>query len=1170
MNKLRKFLVIGVMVMTVFATMGMVAPRVEAAASAGDLIKMDGLSSVYYLGADGKRYVFPNTDTYMSWYSDFSGVVTIPAAELQSYPLGGNVVMRPGTKLVKITTDPTVYAVEPNGTLRSIVSEANAIALYGTNWNKRIVDVPDAFFTNYTISSPLTVGQVPAGSLVKSAASADVYYYDGTNYRSIASEAAFHANRFQFSNVLTVSNAITAGGTAIATAELVNVAQGGTPTGPVVTGSGLMVSLNASTPVSASVPQNGARIPMAKVNLTAANDGAVTVNSITVKRIGLSSYSNIDKVWAEQNGNIVASKKSMNSNDESILVFSPALVVNAGQTATLDLIASLTGTGAGNIGLSIASASAVSATAASVTGSFPINGNIMSPTTYSVVNLMIDGSVATTQQVKVGDEKIELGRFTLGFDGTGKDSSIKSITLKNNGVEDLSKTTMNLYLEQAGEKVSTGYSIDGRYVTFQFANGLDLLKDDSSKIFYLKGDVIAKENTATTSFVFVLNKSTDLVAEEKATGFAANVNKTGSVVADNYTVANVEISSGAISVSKKASSPAATSIIKGSDNLMLVANIRVDEAISADGLNLTYATTSADQFENVRVSINGLLLDSFDPATTSDSKAIESTFTLNKGDNELTIWAKAKSTATSSSKISFTLSGLNMFATPTNMNPEYVISGNSVTVIPGGSASGAEFTVEGALLETVKNDGYATDKAIVKGSTDVSLGKFVVKASNDAAKVTSVSLSANNGTTTKTLDTSISDMKLYVDGVQVGSTVDFGSTGATFSGLNFTIAKDSTKNIELFGSFDSAAVDDSYFKTTMTIYSQDSRGTSITSGNVATTTQFQIKGEGSLAVALGGDAPVAGMLASHANEQEVAQFRFTATNDDAKLNEINIINTPLASSSSEIASTSDGVADADARIASIRLYDGATLVDSFVPVSGEGKFVTKGKITVPANANKTLSIKVVLNDINNDASSTDRDIHLAITTVKFESSNGTEITKDVSTLANNFRIRKTVPTIALLPLPTTLLTAGDQVVSKFKVTADANGDVEVNKIVLNVATSASSTITKLGTASSLKVNGSYRTVATTTLDTASSTLIIELGSNGEIVSAGTEKTFEILATLGVSGSGSESVTTKISEDTSYGTDGSFVWSDGASLTVDTYSNGHRVSGLTTTTQVLSK
>ena len=103
---------------------------------------------------------------------------------------------------------------------------------------------------------------------------------------------------------------------------------------------------------------------MAKVNLTAANDGAVTVNSITVKRIGLSSYSNIDKVWVEQNGNIVASKKSMNSNDESILVFSPALIINAGQTVALDILASFPSSNkdAGNIGLSIASASAVSAT----------------------------------------------------------------------------------------------------------------------------------------------------------------------------------------------------------------------------------------------------------------------------------------------------------------------------------------------------------------------------------------------------------------------------------------------------------------------------------------------------------------------------------------------------------------------------------------------------------------------------------------------------------------------------------------------------------------------------------------------------------------------------------------------------------------------------------------
>ena len=165
----------------------------KASASTGDLIKMAGNASVYYLGADGKRYVFPNSTTYFSWYTDFSGVITIPAAELQSYPLGGNVTMRPGTKLVKITTDPSVYAVEPNGTLRKIQSEAQAAALYGTNWNKRVVDVPDAFFTNYTVSSALPVGNIPAGSLVQGTGSANVYYYDGTNYRLIANDAAMSA-----------------------------------------------------------------------------------------------------------------------------------------------------------------------------------------------------------------------------------------------------------------------------------------------------------------------------------------------------------------------------------------------------------------------------------------------------------------------------------------------------------------------------------------------------------------------------------------------------------------------------------------------------------------------------------------------------------------------------------------------------------------------------------------------------------------------------------------------------------------------------------------------------------------------------------------------------------------------------------------------------------------
>src|SRR6056297_2750309 len=174
MSKLKRFLSITVMVMTVVVMSGLTSvPSADAAAQAGDLIKMDGVSAVYYLGEDGKRYVFPDSTTYFTWYSDFSSVITVPSSELQSYPLGGNVAIRPGTNLAKITTDPTVYAVEPDGTLRSIVSEANAIDLFGSDWASRVVDVPDAFFVNYDIQDPLNEGEYPVGTLVQEEGSSD-------------------------------------------------------------------------------------------------------------------------------------------------------------------------------------------------------------------------------------------------------------------------------------------------------------------------------------------------------------------------------------------------------------------------------------------------------------------------------------------------------------------------------------------------------------------------------------------------------------------------------------------------------------------------------------------------------------------------------------------------------------------------------------------------------------------------------------------------------------------------------------------------------------------------------------------------------------------------------------------------------------------------------------
>ena len=132
------------------------APTMANAATLNTLVKGSG-PTLYWYASNGKRLVFPNLRTFYSWYSvnDFSRVQVLGDTELYTLPLGGNVTYRPGARLVKITTDPRVYAVSRYGVLRWVSSESIARDLYGSNWAQWVDDIPDAFFTNYSIGSPI-------------------------------------------------------------------------------------------------------------------------------------------------------------------------------------------------------------------------------------------------------------------------------------------------------------------------------------------------------------------------------------------------------------------------------------------------------------------------------------------------------------------------------------------------------------------------------------------------------------------------------------------------------------------------------------------------------------------------------------------------------------------------------------------------------------------------------------------------------------------------------------------------------------------------------------------------------------------------------------------------------------------------------------------------------
>ena len=113
-------------------------------------------TAVYYYGNDCKRHAFPNEHVYTTWYSNFNSVVSISPSEMSSISLGNNATYHPGVRMVKFTTLNKVYAVSKGGVLRWVPTEALAMQLYGSSWNKMIDDIADPFYGNYKFGTDIT------------------------------------------------------------------------------------------------------------------------------------------------------------------------------------------------------------------------------------------------------------------------------------------------------------------------------------------------------------------------------------------------------------------------------------------------------------------------------------------------------------------------------------------------------------------------------------------------------------------------------------------------------------------------------------------------------------------------------------------------------------------------------------------------------------------------------------------------------------------------------------------------------------------------------------------------------------------------------------------------------------------------------------------------------
>ncbi|NCD00841.1 hypothetical protein EOL94_02015 [bacterium] len=1220
MNKLRKMFTIGVMMLTVIVMSGALVSPVKAVAQAGDLIKMDGLSAVYYLGDDGKRYVFPNEATYMSWYADFSGVVTVPASELQSYPIGGNVTMRPGTKLVKITTDPTVYAVEPGGSLRSIVSEANAIALFGANWASMVVDVPDSFFVNYTVNSPLTAGVYPAGTLVQMEGSSDVYYFDGSEYRMFSGEAAFLANNFKWSDVITTSMTITSSGTITGfEAELFNPSNGTPGTGPISTGTGLNVALSATTPAVANIPSDSTRVTFTEFNVTASNDGDIVLQEVTVKREGVGAYNDISKVFIYDGENRLNNGRTINSDTNTAEITGLDVTIAAGTTKTLSIVGNIGSSKSGNHSLGIESASAISAGGATVSGSFPVMGNVMSLVYGTSVGTITIAKVGTIGNPTIGDNAAEVTSFKLTA-GT-EDVLVRNITLKNEG--DLTTSLLsNFSLMQGTTQIPAAFSVEGRYINIVLDTPFEI-KNGVAKNFTLKADISSSAEVEKTIKLLVDN-SADVYATSEQYGFgvAATITSFDTVTTDTH---NLTTQGGSVTISNETSPASDVKTNSTEVELMKVAVTAADDSIEVQQMIMSLATTKVassssntgdwgtyrdtnndgdyDSGETLLIK-NIKLKDADTGVTLGSSKAItdatgwvasndvDATLTFTYDDYFSISRNSTRNIVVVADIDSNQISGVVYKATLKFDTSSFIVKDsqdNTVTdIVPAADIAGENRTTRTSSL-TISRASTPETMTVVAGSEVDALGMIMATGSGTGNDVKLSGLTLNvyvdNGetsagtfvdTTEGTVDANelVTEVNLYVNGSKIAGPVSVDSSGnAVFTsnkfvggyyeipaGTNVTvIAKAKTSGNAPYGSSD-----DSFAFTfaASDVTAEDAEG-SVTAtvtgininGTISPSVYTKLTSAGTITIAADAGTPDASVILANGTEQELARFKLDSTKENFNVDELTF-------------SITSGSQD---DVEYLRLYDtnGNALSEGVsLDADREANF-TGLTIEVPKTGDFVVVVKGMIKTIGERTTATDGSAGVG-------ADSGTSVAVSTGTTANDFRavgvssgtvdntadsdsgntmvIRKSVPTIAILDLPITVLSNGTNTVAKFTITADENGDIAFKglKPSYTLNNAGGSATLALADLKLYDVTGGNETELTAT---GVATTAFLPSDTPKVIAAGESKTFEIRGTVSnmetsdsisvsfTKDSAALSDTTETAANAIIDSNNDFVWSD---------------------------
>ncbi len=1118
----------------------LVAPlAAKAAIQPGSLVK-GSLSAVYQACSDLKRYVFTNDKAYFTWYPNFSGVITLSDAELASMPLGGNVTYRPGVKMIKIQSDPKVYAISAHGTLRWVTSESLAVALYGTNWNTKIDDVSDAFFVNYAIGSDITAA---------------------SQYNPAAETAA-------------------------ATSVCVDKGLTGTP------GGNLSAALSSGTPASAVVPKSATGVEFTRFTVRNNGSTATTLDTVVAHRIGAGQTTDFANVYLYDGSFRLTTGRTVNSTTNEATFSGMNLSIAPGETKTLSITADISSTAGANNQHAFEVTKVMSG-AVQASG-LPVVGNSMSISSATVGSITIAKSGSLTNP-KVGQKNVQIGEFQLSA-GSAEDLQVRRITLFQAGNTSRSNLT-NFTLKQGGNVIASQATIDAKdHIVFDVASML--LEKGATKTFQVYGDIGGGARSGDTIKLSV-EESSDLLAIGNTFGFGASVTRTtydgDSCTASTGDCSFTTIEGGQVTISFNG--PGTKDIaINGRDlevtNFTIAAqsnieirNLRLSITATGDGLQTGGATANYTDIKIADAASGAVVSGPLDVSASGDdtTQALVYTDVINMTAGQTRTFKVLLDTANVAGMDADTVHvDISPFQSSDIRNLDNSTFVATSEIVPSTTITGNTHTVRATSL-TLSLASTPVAQTYIKGAQNAELVGINLKAgdANDA-KVTSITLTSfvdndasgsfSQGQQSSRLITDILLQAKLMNGlVQLGDAESPTTTSAAGSGgllqftnLNLTIPKGQTVTLKLVGNISSGlATADLPDRIAFLIAAnadvsvQDPDGNSVTPTgavvngvittvtNTAPTIAMTIQDAGQLTFVRAPDdvESEAGLVVGGVSNAVLGKFRWTAQNEEMKITKMRVT-----------------VADptAAAAVSSVSLYDGATLVAgpvALTPGTPATADFSGMSFLVPKDGSKTMTIKATLNSVGPSGATSGTDVAVSVvaTTASgaFEAkgtSNGssttlTQVSSGSTTIAGNTKIiRRTKPTITMMALPSAVLTNGTIVVSRFVITADAAEQIALKKITLTgitndnggtdvTLTAAGSSIRELNVGTDIGATIGLDTAGTfgatcTNATTATCGIHIHFTTE-QTIAAGSSKTYEVRIPVTGADTAGDSLTTNL-------------------------------------------